>query len=111
MFVKSVMLCIICNGIPFLHTLLIRYHQNISNEKQELLNFWIPFASKFFAYTVILYMNFNIFLNPISDGKITSSFHSLVIKFTPDYSEELFICREDQTAYNLIIYVIFALIC
>ena len=45
-------------------------------------------------------------MNPISSGKITSSFSNLFIKITPEYSEKLFICREDQAAYHMIIYVI-----
>jgi len=105
MFVKSVFLSMFTNGLPILNTFLIKFHRNLTVERHEFISFWIPFWSKFLAYFVIFVGNFNIFLNPISTDKITSNFDNFLIKFTPDYSENLFICREDQSAYNMIIYV------
>ncbi len=102
---KSILLSFTTNVVPIFNTVLTKYHKNISTEKQEFLKFWMPFWSKFLAYTVILLVNFNIFLNPISEEKVTSSFYQQLDYFTPPYNSQMFICREDQSAYNMIIYV------
>lgn len=94
----SSLLSVSTNIFPALSYKLVGYHKDLLPGTISTLRFWIPFISKFTAYTFLLSSNFDIFM-----GIKGSDFFD---NYTLIYERERFICREDQAAYNLLFFVI-----
>lgn len=97
MFIFVVFLSFITNIAFILSHEVVKQYSNISNKTFLYVKFWIPFLIKFSTYIFYLSMNMNIFLG-VNGGFFYSNF---TIKFYP----KEFICREDQTAFNLIFFL------
>jgi hypothetical protein len=96
-FLISLVLTCSTNFFPILNLYLVKFHKNILPSTIHLFQFWFPFSSKFIAYLLFLIVNMQIFMY----GK-NSEFKS---EYAVDYYPDLFTCREDQTAYNLIMFM------
>lgn len=97
-FQSTLFLTIFGNVIPILLQFTLKFHVDILPESIEKMKFWLPFFSKQVAYTILLITNLNIFMSQENAVNILTN-------FTAKFEKDSFVCREDQAAYNLIIFV------
>lgn len=89
-------LTITTNSLPYLNTLVVNLHRNLLPMTMDSMKFWMAFISKFLAYSVNLIINYNLFFNA------SDNFFSIM---THKFDDKKFNCKEDQAAYNIIIFV------
>jgi len=93
----SFCLTITTNAFPIFSSLLVKAHKNLLPTTVENLEFWMAYLSKLIAYSFNLIINFNLFL---------SKGDNIFTPVTPPHYQKEFICKEDQAAYNMILFVI-----
>lgn len=98
-FLQTLILSIIqataTNLCPMIVLGLTNFFVDLLPKTIEKMKFWLPFMTKFSTYTIFLILNLKIFMTIKAD-------HS---SFVQEFKNNNFICREDQAAYNLLVFV------
>lgn len=87
------------NVVPMVHYFLVKLHKNLKPSTIHFFQFWFPYISRFLCYIIFLASNFDIFMGTKGGG-------DFYVKYSHPFQKDLFICREDQAAYNMIIFVL-----
>ena len=85
----SILRSIASNICPSLVLIFTNFYMDLLPQTVEKLRFWMPFFTKFSSYTIILFLNFLIFMSK-----------------NTNFRSDRFVCREDQAAYNLLVFVL-----
>jgi hypothetical protein len=87
------------NIVPMVHYFLVKFHKNLKPNTIHFFQFWFPYTSRLLCYVLYLTSNFDIFLGKSGEGDFYE-------KYAYPYQKDLFVCREDQAAFNMIIFVL-----